>query len=229
LPKPSYDLWEERYGIFTFTSCAVYGGLMAAANFFHLYGNDYLSERYRKTAAAIHHGIMTKLYDAERGIFVRGLIQENGRWHQDKTIDSSVFALWAFEVLPPDDERVVRTMQAVEETLTVATDVGGIGRYEDDSYFRFSNADINPWFISTLWVADWKIAKAQALSDLAPARQTLLWVAEHALPSGALPEQLHPQTGEPLSVSPLTWSHAALASTVLHYIDRYRVLLNHSL
>lgn len=226
LPKPSYDLWEERYGIFTFTSSAVYGGLTAAANFFHLYGNDFLSERYRKTAAAIHHGIVSNLYDQDRGIFVRGLIRENGRWQLDKTIDSSVFALWAFEVLPADDERVVRTMQAVEETLTVRTAVGGIGRYEDDSYFRFSNAEINPWFISTLWVADWKIAKARCLADLAEARETLIWVANHSLPSGALPEQLHPLTGEALSVSPLTWSHAAMASTVLHYIDRYRHLLN---
>lgn len=30
LPKPSYDLWEERYGIYTFTASAVYGGLIAA-------------------------------------------------------------------------------------------------------------------------------------------------------------------------------------------------------
>jgi GH15 family glucan-1,4-alpha-glucosidase len=64
LPKPSYDLWEERYGIFTFTSSAVYGGLTAAANFFHLYGNDFLSERYRKTAAAIHHRIVCNIYYA---------------------------------------------------------------------------------------------------------------------------------------------------------------------
>jgi GH15 family glucan-1,4-alpha-glucosidase len=116
----------------------------------------------------------------------------------------------------------------VEKTLTVRTEIGGIGRYEDDSYFRSSDEAINPWFISTLWVADWKIAKARTIAELAEARKTLIWVANHALPSGALPEQLHPLTGEPLSVSPLTWSHAALSSTVLHYIDRYRSLVNTS-
>ncbi|PSR27709.1 Glucoamylase (glucan-1,4-alpha-glucosidase), GH15 family [Sulfobacillus thermosulfidooxidans DSM 9293] len=230
LPKPSYDLWEERYGIFTFTSSAVYGGLIAAANFFRLYGNDYLSERYHKTAQMVKRGILSRLYDQERGIFVRGLVRENGRWVFDKTIDSSVFGLWAFDVLPADDERIVRTMEAVESTLTVKTEVGGIGRYEGDSYFRSGDDDapINPWFISTLWVADWKIAKARTIGDLRAPRETLIWVANHALPSGLLPEQLHPVTGEPLSVSPLTWSHAALASTVLHYIDRYRSLVNAS-
>ena len=32
------------------------------------------------------------------------------------------------------------------------------------------------------------------------------------------PEQLHPHTGEPLSVSPLTWSHAAFITTTLRYL-----------
>jgi len=33
-------------------------------------------------------------------------------------------------------------------------------------------------------------------------------------------EQLHPYTGEPLSVSPLTWSHAAYVRVVREYLDR---------
>ena len=31
-------------------------------------------------------------------------------------------------------------------------------------------------------------------------------------------EQLHPFTGEPLSVSPLTWSHAAFVASVERYL-----------
>jgi len=38
LPKPSYDLWEERYGVHLFTVAAVIGGLNAAANFAHAFG-----------------------------------------------------------------------------------------------------------------------------------------------------------------------------------------------
>ena len=33
LPKPSYDLWEERFGITTFTASSVTGALRAAAKF----------------------------------------------------------------------------------------------------------------------------------------------------------------------------------------------------
>jgi GH15 family glucan-1,4-alpha-glucosidase len=33
-------------------------------------------------------------------------------------------------------------------------------------------------------------------------------------------EQVHPYTNAPLSVSPLTWSHATLVMTVLEYMAR---------
>jgi glucoamylase len=45
----------------------------------------------------------------------------------------------------------------------------------------------------------------------------LAWVLAHQMPSGVLAEQLDPLTGTPLSVSPLTWSHAALVRTVADY------------
>ncbi|HEY0826573.1 MAG TPA: glycoside hydrolase family 15 protein, partial [Bacilli bacterium] len=50
LPKPSYDLWEERFGIYTFTASAVYGGLMAASNFAKLFGDDIRSALYLDAA-----------------------------------------------------------------------------------------------------------------------------------------------------------------------------------
>jgi hypothetical protein len=38
-------------------------------------------------------------------------------------------------------------------------------------------------------------------------------------------EQVHPYTNEPLSVSPLTWSHATLVATVQEYLAK-RAYLN---
>jgi GH15 family glucan-1,4-alpha-glucosidase len=39
LPLPSYDLWEERWGIHAFTVATVYGGLKAARNFAVCFGD----------------------------------------------------------------------------------------------------------------------------------------------------------------------------------------------
>jgi GH15 family glucan-1,4-alpha-glucosidase len=44
-------------------------------------------------------------------------------------------------------------------------------------------------------------------------------------PSGVMAEQVHPHTGAPMSVSPLTWSHATMALTTLEWLDRRRALL----
>jgi GH15 family glucan-1,4-alpha-glucosidase len=38
-------------------------------------------------------------------------------------------------------------------------------------------------------------------------------------------EQVHPDTHAPLSVSPLTWSHATFVMTVLEYLKRERELV----
>jgi GH15 family glucan-1,4-alpha-glucosidase len=43
--------------------------------------------------------------------------------------------------------------------------------------------------------------------------------------SGVLAEQVHPYSNEPLSVSPLTWSHATFVTCVLEYLDRKKQLL----
>jgi len=51
------------------------------------------------------------------------------------------------------------------------------------------------------------------------------WAVRHKLPGGLLSEQLDPHTGAPLSVSPLTWSHAEFIVTVDEYCraaDRLR-------
>jgi len=85
-----------------------------------------------------------------------------------------------------------------------------------------SNGQItgNPWFICTLWVAEYYIALAQKSVDLQKAHAILTWVAEMALPSGVLAEQVDPESGVPVSVSPLTWSHSTFIATVHSYLRK---------
>ncbi len=40
LPKESFDLWEERRGIFTFTTAATLAGLNAAAKLGHVFKDE---------------------------------------------------------------------------------------------------------------------------------------------------------------------------------------------
>ena len=62
--------------------------------------------------------------------------------------------------------------------------------------------------------------EAQNVEDLQTVISYLEWCSGNALPSGVLAEQIHPLTGAPLCVSPLTWSHSAFMMTVLKYLER---------
>jgi GH15 family glucan-1,4-alpha-glucosidase len=227
LPLPSWDLWEERRGVHAWTVAAAWAGLRSAAEFASDFGESGLAAEYEGAAAEIREGVATHLWLADQGRFARSAYpREDGGFDLDRTLDASLHGLWYFGMLEPRDPRVAATMEVVRSRLAVRTDVGGFARYEGDPYFRASDGRThvpgNPWFISTLWDAQWRIAAARDPDDLAPALGVLEWCARHALPSGVMAEQIHPYTGAPLSVSPLTWSHATFVAAANEYLAKAR-------
>jgi GH15 family glucan-1,4-alpha-glucosidase len=228
LPAPSYDLWEERRGILTFTCSAVVAGLRAAAGFATLFGDDEHALRYGKAADEIRSAMDKHLYRTELGRFCRMLnVREDGSFEVDNTVDASLFGLFAFEAYPADDPRVEATMNAVRDRLTVRTEVGGVARYEGDYYHAVSDdkqrVPGNPWFICTMWLALYAIARAKSPAELRVAQDILGWVDSRKLTSGVLAEQVHPFTNAPMSVSPLTWSHATVIEVVQAYLDKAEI------
>jgi len=225
LPRPSWDLWEERRGVHAWTVAATWAGLQAAANFADAFGEQDLAEQYRRAASEIRAGTEAHLWLPDSGCFARMITRrEDGGWDVDPTVDAALFSLWYFGMFDLDDPKIIATMETVRQRLWVKTDVGGVARYENDYYHQVSqdveNVPGNPWFICTLWLAQWHIATAQTIEDLKPALDILEWAAAHALPSGVMAEQVHPHTNAPLSVSPLTWSHATLVMAVREYVAR---------
>lgn len=226
LPLPSYDLWEERYGVFGFSVASVFAGLQAAAKFADYHGEHERSLLYQQAASDLREAVSSHLYDERSGRFVRGL-QPTGDaqspYAKDTALDGSLYALFDLGLYEPTDPRIVRTMQALREALWVQTDVGGLARYQGDQYFREVGDDPrvpgNPWFICTLWYAKWLIACATTPADLEEAAGYMRFATRHALPSGVMAEQVHPYTGQPLSVSPLTWSHATFVKVAQEYIS----------
>ncbi|MEI6533585.1 MAG: glycoside hydrolase family 15 protein [Candidatus Roizmanbacteria bacterium] len=228
IPKESYDLWEERRAILTFTTATVVAGLIAGKRFAGLVADANFEQECEKEIQKYKEAMIKLFYNAEKGYFRRGVSLENGAVEYDEALDASVYAIFEFGVFAPDDPMVVSTMQKVKEWLSVKTPVGGIARYWKDNYFSKSDdcdrIPGNPWFITTLWYAKWLVEKAKSQDDLVEAMNILNWVSDHALSSGILAEQLHPDKGEPLSVSPLTWSHAEFIDTVNRYTVKIKQL-----
>lgn len=226
LPLPSYDLWEERQGILTFTSSTVYGGLIAAANFANAFGETELAQNYSSAAALLRQNMDKYLYLEKEKRFARMInFKEDNTIEIDRTIDASLYGIFAFGAYSPNDEKVKNTMNQVIDTLWCKTSVGGLARYENDLYYRATQEVAgNPWFVTTLWLAQYYIALATTKKELEKALEIMEWAVSHALPSGALAEQVNPNTNEPLSVCPLTWSHAMFIAVVQEYSRKFSTM-----
>jgi GH15 family glucan-1,4-alpha-glucosidase len=206
LPLPSYDLWEERRGVFTFTCAAVWAGLTAAAELANLFNDQERRAAWSQAADEIRAAMQKHLWIESENRFARGL--------GDLTVDASTFAVFFLGVFPAESALVEGTMRAIQEKLWVGTDVGGVARYENDPYHRIyadsARVPGNPWILCTLWLAEHELAKGNVQAALDRVR----WARARATPSMILPEQIDPYDGQHLSVAPLTWSHAQIVSIV---------------
>ncbi|MHB1908903.1 MAG: glycoside hydrolase family 15 protein [Nitrososphaerales archaeon] len=208
---------------------SVYCGLIACSNFCQSFGELDLARTFSEAAEKTKEAILKNLYDPALGRFLRGCNLDKGKVvNHDSTVDSSLAGVFFFGLLPADDPRVASTMKQIEEKLTVQTSIGGIARYEQDRYQAVSTDDAtipgNPWFVCTIWVAEWYIEAAKSRAELQRAREIIEWAASHTLESGIMAEQLDPITGAPVSVSPLTWSHGIYVDCVNRYLKKYKSL-----
>jgi glucoamylase len=222
LPKPSFDLWEEKIGTFTSTAACVCSALSSAAEFAKVFYDSERQETLNKVAVQMKEGVLTLLYDEKADRFIKAIYPDGNR---DLVVDSSLAFTFLCDTLDAESKEVTETMNAIRDRLWVDPGIGGLARYENDEYHRVSkDVQGNPWFICTLWLARWYIKTAKSIRDLKKALDIFSWTVKRALPSGVLAEQLNPFNASPISVSPLIWSHAEFVIAVCEYLDKHQQL-----
>ncbi|MCI4336188.1 MAG: glycoside hydrolase family 15 protein [Thermoplasmata archaeon] len=202
LPAASFDLWEERFAIHTYSTAAVIHGLERAARIAHELGKD--PTRWRLASQEIHRAALAQLWDEEKRRFVRSLSPRDDR------LDASVLLALKLGLLEPNDPRMRTAVDGIEARLW-SSRVGGVARFENDQYYGREN----PWVICTLWLAEVRLM----LGDRERCRELIEWAAQHATPTNLLPEQIDVGSGEPRSATPLTWSHSTFVD-VVHKFQR---------
>jgi GH15 family glucan-1,4-alpha-glucosidase len=212
LPRPSYDLWEERRSINTFTCSTVFAALKSASQIAIQLGKIQYSKAFENFANEVKEATIKYFYSDDIQRFKSGIVQnKKGKCEDDNTVDASMYAIWHFGMLNKNDEKVENTMNAIVEHLTLSTPIGGIARRENDHYLRKSDDVIgNPWFICTLWVAQYYLE----LGEKEKAMEYINWIVEHADTTNLLAEQANPYTGFGESVKPLIWSHSEYVRTL---------------
>jgi GH15 family glucan-1,4-alpha-glucosidase len=234
LVKPSFDLWEERRGIFSFTQAVSAAALMVAARIAWLLHKRDFTE-FCEASCELVQGLYSNLSNDEFG-FCRGMVSPT--LSVDWTEDSSLFMIPILlakieelchkvpgltatkrleSLLRRLEPRSITTWNRLEKALMVSTgpEPNGIARYKGDWYWRPEGShDLpgNPWFVTTAWylISGYLLR----LLDKAEIITWLNWFRKHSLGSGILPEQVDGFTGAPLSVGPLVWSHSAYIDLV---------------
>jgi GH15 family glucan-1,4-alpha-glucosidase len=212
LPHASYDLWEEKFLTSTYTVCTVIAGLETASKIAALVEQPDDAVRWERAAQGIRKNLHKLCH--EDGYFIKGfLLQPDGKLNYDNTMDiSNLYGPYMYARLPLNDKRLRTTAEQIEKRLLNSSPGGGVPRYENDNYFLTKHQYTgNPWIVSSLWLAQYLTSDGQTEK----AQQLLDWSLDRRLPSGALSEQFDPETGAPLGVTPLVWSHAELVNTLL--------------
>ncbi len=214
LPHASYDLWEEKFLTSTYTVSVVFQALMTAAQFADMFEYPDDAVLWREVANKIKNN-SSILFNPKMEIYRKGyLLMQDGSLNFDDTLDvSSLYGVLMYG-LNNGIEQIQKTILKIENVLLDKSPSGGCPRYENDNYFASSPAYMgNPWFVTTLWLAQFYVRSGQKEK----AKHYLDWANDHKLYSGVLSEQVNPNDGSIVSVTPLIWSHAEFINTVLDY------------
>lgn len=208
IPKPSYDIWEEKYLTSTYTTALTYASLNEAVALAEAIESSDDAVRWQSAAEDIFDA-RDQFFNAEKQYFYKGILNSK---HDDTIDSSSLFGVFMYGLFDIDSDEVKRSYDTLQKTLT-SEDIA-MTRHEHDNYYQINPTSSNPWPVTSLWFAQY----ALEVGDNQRAQKILNWVMGMMGTSGTLPEQVSPQEHIPLSVSPLTWSHAELLSALLDMI-----------
>jgi len=203
LPKPSYDLWEEQFLTTTYTTSVTYAALLAAAELAEIAEDEDNAVKWRSAADDMLAAAHKYLFNHSRQAFYKGLIVKDGTIEYNDTLDlSSVFGSFMFGLFPVGSDELTTSIETVTRTFGLDKGAIGLPRYENDDYRRVSpGVTGNWWIISSLWLAQYYTE----VDDRDAAFKILSWVKDHS-------------SSTPVSVEPLTWSHAEYIATLLDTI-----------
>jgi GH15 family glucan-1,4-alpha-glucosidase len=201
----------------------VVSALQSASRFAKLLGKEVAQKRWASVAEDMQKSIIATLLDGEGRVAKRLEYTKDGTV-LDFTHDiASFYGLFRYGILESTDPILEKLSAGVCEKLVKGLDVCGVIRYEGDAYFAHGGPS-NPWIVTTCWLTEYEIARAKTLDDLELPQKRLQWICARANSAGLFAEQYHPYTLQPMSVTPLMWSHAQYVLTFLTYVKKLHVL-----
>jgi GH15 family glucan-1,4-alpha-glucosidase len=174
-------------------------------------------ERWRAARDAVHAEVCAKGFDADRGTFTQ--------FYGSRGLDAALLLIPRVGFLPPDDERVTGTIEAVRRELD---DEGFVLRYRTDAdpHGETGTVDGLPGEEGAFLACSFWLADALALTGRRDeARELFERLLELRNDVGLLSEEWDPRAKRQLGNTPQAFSHVGLVNTALALEhDPYEVL-----
>jgi len=204
--EPDRGIWEVRGEPQHFTSSKIMCWVAAdrGARLAKLREDDELSYRWQAAADEIHADVLASGVD-ERGVLTQS--------YATKALDASLLLAPLVRFLPPDDPRIIATVMAIADELTVH---GLVLRYKVDETDDGLGAQVEGSFtICSFWL----VSALSEIGEHQRARELCSKLLSYASPLHLYGEELDPLSGRHLGNFPQAFTHLALINATMHVIQ----------
>jgi GH15 family glucan-1,4-alpha-glucosidase len=197
---PDQSLWEMRGDPrhFVHSKVMAWVGFDRAVLAVEKFGLKGPVEKWRGLRDQIHEEVCREGYDAERKTFTQS--------YGSTTLDASTLLIPQVGFLPPDDPRVIGTVDAISRDLTHD---GFVLRYDTTAAGDGLRGTEGAFLACTLWLAD----DLHLVGREAEARETFERVLDLRNDVGLLSEEWDPVGKRQLGNTPQAFSHVPLVNT----------------
>jgi GH15 family glucan-1,4-alpha-glucosidase len=194
--EPDQGIWEARGAPQHYVSSKLmcWVALDRAAELAGIRGDPKRAAEWGETAEEIRADIL------EHGVSERGVLRQH---YETDSLDASVLLAAIFGFLPPDDERLSATVDAIASDLT---ENGFVLRYRTDETDDGLSGKEGTFLICSFWL----VSALAIVGELQEARNLMEKLLRIASPLGLYAEEFDVDTARHLGNFPQAFSHLAL-------------------
>jgi alpha,alpha-trehalase len=202
--EPDQGIWESRGEPCHYVSSKLmcWVAMDRGARLAERRGEEEQAQEWQGVADEIHEDIL------KRGVDKRGVFRQH---YDTDALDASTLLIPLLRFLPPDDERVCATVNAICEELT---EHGLVLRYRTEETDDGLSGEEGTFTICSFWL----VSALALVGETERAHALCEKLLSLASPLDLYAEELDPRSGRHLGNFPQAFTHLALINAVIHVI-----------